>query len=290
MEIALWGVAGVAGAAVLAAVLAFGGRAGLMYLTFYRRPKGHPGSFTRRPDDGAVVVCAGDSLTHATVSGDYVARLRRRLPSTRFVNAGRNGDTAEGLLGRLGEILACEPTDVVILIGTNDVRRSRPHAAFAADVAAILTRLTPAARVALLSIPPQGDRPDDPVNDVVASYNLLLADLADEHGAGYVPVHERLAALAADDAGTDRPATTGVSSYLRLTAWHLLARRSWDSLAARRGSTVLVDGVHLSDRAADEVADLVAERLGRAALQRGFTGTGEGGPHTSDRGGRHDGS
>jgi lysophospholipase L1-like esterase len=285
----MW-IAVVVGVVALVVLLAVAGRAGLMYVTFYRPPKEHPGSFTRRAGDGPVVVCAGDSLTHASVSADYVAVLRRRLPGTRFVNAGRNGDTVEGLRGRIEEITACGPDAVTILIGTNDVRRNRPHAAFAADVRAILTRLTADARVAVLSIPPLADDPGDPSNQAVASYNALLATLAAEHGADLLPAHGRLAALGAPagPAPARRPAANGVSSYLRLTAWHLLARRSWDSLAARRGSAILIDGVHLSDRAGREVAAVVEEWLrdtrpsGRAPLHQGFTGRGEGEPQTHE--------
>jgi lysophospholipase L1-like esterase len=50
-----------------------------------------------------IVVSAGDSLTDATFSSDYLSILRKRLKGQHyeFVNAGQLGDTSENLLKRI---------------------------------------------------------------------------------------------------------------------------------------------------------------------------------------------
>jgi hypothetical protein len=42
---------------------------------------------------------------------------------------------------------------------------------------------------------------------------------------------------------------------------HMVLRRSWDSIAADHGLVVLTDHLHLADRAADVVADLIGTIL-----------------------------
>jgi acyl-CoA thioesterase I len=48
-----------------------------------------------------------------------------------------------------------------------------------------------------------------------------------------------------------------ISSALR----HWVLRRSWDAVSAANGFALLIDGVHLNDRAASVVAELVQEFL-----------------------------
>lgn len=70
------------------------------------------------------VACAGDSLTKADVSTDYLAILRRRFaePHYVFTNHGVNADHAYNLRMRLDPIIAEQPDVVTVLIGTNDAR------------------------------------------------------------------------------------------------------------------------------------------------------------------------
>ena len=69
-----------------------------------------------------VVVCLGDSITHGTISSNYVESLASRFDAEKydFVNAGINGDLAYNALERLDEVIECKPDVVTILIGTND--------------------------------------------------------------------------------------------------------------------------------------------------------------------------
>lgn len=259
-------------------ILAFGapfvGFVALTYLAFLRKPANHPKAFLRRrrPSAGTLVVCAGASLTHASLSADYVAMLRSKLAvrGHEFVNAGANGDTSRGLLGRLDEIAACRPDAATILIGTNDARaaltgRGTPEA-FRGNVEEILARLNAEtdARVAVLSLPPLGEDPVSEANRVVARHNAVLREVAAARGAAYLPLGEELAVLVERDG-------VGVPYRLRPTLMLANAFRryalgwGWERIAAANGFAVLTDGIHLNDRGAAVAADLIAGWLSQSA-------------------------
>lgn len=256
----------VAVAATLVVVVA--AVAGLVYVAFLRPPENSPADFLGRdrPQTGQVVVAAGASMTQASLGADWVGALRERLGPAgfEFVNAGVNGNTSEDLLTRFeSDVLACEPDAVVLLIGTNDVRDGVPIDAYAAHVSSMLERLSDAGvRTAVLSLPPLGEDLDSDTNRRLRAFNDVIARAAREHGATYLPLHDRLAAIVR----AERPAATGDAGFsfplaLRTAFEHYVLRRSWDEVAAGNGLTVLTDHIHLSDRAGRVVEDLVAEWL-----------------------------
>ncbi|MGV9305517.1 SGNH/GDSL hydrolase family protein [Nonomuraea sp. NPDC003727] len=155
--------------AITLILLLIGGLSALMYLAFRRPPANPPKKFrTRGPRPGThtVTVAFGDSLTHASLSADWVGALRERLGpgGHEFVNAGINGHTSADLLGRLDQVVACRPDAVAILIGTNDARNGIPVTRFQTNLEQIVSRLQSrtTARIALLSAPPAGRGPRRP--------------------------------------------------------------------------------------------------------------------------------
>jgi len=86
-----------------------------------------------------VLVCIGDSLTHGSVSANWVSSLSRRLrrsdgPATAattasnrdgssytVLNAGINSETAAAVRARLDDILRVRPDAVTLMVGTNDL-------------------------------------------------------------------------------------------------------------------------------------------------------------------------
>jgi lysophospholipase L1-like esterase len=69
-----------------------------------------------------VVVCLGDSITHA----GYPEELAKILP-IHAINAGVNGNTSRQGLARLDkDVLKHKPAVVVVLFGTNDTRKDAP--------------------------------------------------------------------------------------------------------------------------------------------------------------------
>lgn len=62
----------------------------------------------------SLIAFAGDSLT---AGGDW----GRWFPEDRVENHGRAGDTTEGLIARIDDVVANSPDVIVLLIGTNDL-------------------------------------------------------------------------------------------------------------------------------------------------------------------------
>jgi lysophospholipase L1-like esterase len=103
-----------------------------------------------------VVVCLGDSITHA----GYPAELEKLLP-VRAVNAGVNGNTSRQGLARLDkDVLAHKPDVVLVLFGTNDNRKDAPKiqvplAEYEKNLSTIIDRCRGiGAKVVLGTIPP----------------------------------------------------------------------------------------------------------------------------------------
>lgn len=244
-----------------------------VYVAFLRPPANAPEAFLqhgRTPTTTTLVVAAGSSSTHASLSGDYVAMLDARLAPAgySFVNAGRNGATSADLRQRLVPIIACDPDAITILIGTNDVRSAgnlaSAPAAFRANIAAILAQLQrdTQARIALLSLPPLGEDLSSPSNQTVRQYNQILAELAAEHQVSYLPLYETLSdRLAANPPPSPQPYALRLELLVMSAVRHYVAGQSWDEIADARGFHLLTDQIHLSNRGATVVADLIAAWL-----------------------------
>lgn len=253
------------------------GFATLLYAAFVRKPANHPRAFLktgRQPTTKTAVVNAGDSLTHASLSADYVAMLRDRLSESgfEFVNAGVNGDTSSSLLQRIDGIVACRPDAVTIQIGTNDAReifaKGGAPEEFHTNLGTILARLTSEtdASIAVLSVPPLGENLGSDINRIVNQLNSVLQEIATRRGAAYLPLHERLATLIAQDGRSNHiPYKLRFGLLLSNAVRRYMLRQGWDQIAARNGFFVLIDSIHLSDLAAATVADLIATWLSQSA-------------------------
>jgi lysophospholipase L1-like esterase len=231
-------------------------------------------------------VCLGDSITQGQISGNWVDRLQAARADVGVVNAGVGGDLAWNVLQRLDPVIAARPDVVILLIGTNDVgfgngpqeeamyrrRQKLPPSArpglgwFAECLTLILDRLRAetSARIAVLEIPINGEDLGSAQNERVRAYNAALHRIAGEHGIPVLPLYERLVALL--PAGHRAPPyNPRIGLMISAALRHAVLRRSWDEIAAANGFAVLIDGIHLGDRAADAVAELVAGFLGADA-------------------------
>jgi acetyl esterase/lipase len=235
---------------------------------------------TSRAGDGPVVVCAGDSITHGVMSANYVAMLDERLRPAgyRVVNAGVSGDLAYNLEERLDDIVACDPDVVTILVGTNDVaahideswrdgymkQKRLPQYPtvdwYGEMLEQIVRRLRSEthARLAILDLPPLGEDLDSSHNERVGRFNERIRQVARATNAPVLPLHDRL--VAALPSGHRPPPFDG-SKRLMGTALvqRLVLRRTYDRIADGHGLTLLIDNVHLDDRAASIVTDLIED-------------------------------
>lgn len=271
---------------VIAVVLAGGGIGVYRWLQFQsdRLPPNAPARMALANDvDRPTVVCIGDSLTHGRTSGDYVALLQDRFQPKgyRFVNAGRNGDLAYNVLQRLEAVIACRPSWITLMVGTNDVYAAlstanahetmeemnlpeRPtREVFRRYLTGICLQLrnATAAPLALLSLPPLGEDPSHHAFQMTTEYSRIIEAVAHETGNTYLPLHERLRAYLDNRPNGPGPSFDdyrdgmGLSVKLR----RFLLKQSFDAISRRNGFSLLTDFFHLNETGAAVVADLVAD-------------------------------
>ena len=237
----------------------------------------------KAPPDTRTVALLGDSLTHGTVSENYVDLLERRFRGRpyRFINAGVNSHLAYNLHERVDGIIACRPDVVVVLIGTNDVNAlvseeklksymreqklpQRPDAAFfRRHLSAVVTRLgaETKARIGVMSLPPIGEDLTSEANRRIIAYSEIVADVVKKNGATYLPLREAFwKTLETKPAGTRKPRDCAAGNYPITAAVvrRYLLGRSWDSISENNGFQVLTDCLHLNSRGAALVADMAA--------------------------------
>ena len=107
-----------------------------------------PARETASPEHPAVVVFFGDSLIHGLGLHDddaLPAVLQRRLNAEglhcRCVNAGVPGDTTADGLDRIDDVLAFDPSIVVVELGANDALRGIDRRRTRGNLAGIVERL-----------------------------------------------------------------------------------------------------------------------------------------------------
>ncbi|MGX7671317.1 SGNH/GDSL hydrolase family protein [Plantactinospora sp. DSM 117369] len=239
------------------------------YLTFVRSPANPPGDACadgRKPGSRPVVVAAGASMTQGTLGADWVGGLRAR-PEHRayeFVNAGVNGSTSADLRQRVDtDIVACNPTAVTILIGTNDVRDGVPLERYRDNLGAIVDRVKSrtTARIALMSLPPLGEDLTSELNQRLSGYNISIKEIATRAQVDYLPVHERMVGLLRQRGGDPTPYDFSFVLAFWAATQHYLLGQSWDEVARNGERELLVDHIHLSDRGGAVVTDLAARWL-----------------------------
>jgi acyl-CoA thioesterase I len=224
------------------------------------------------PDQVVVVVSAGDSLTEATFSSDYLSILRRRLKCQHyeFVNAGQLGDTSENLVKRLDkDVLARRPNFITILIGANDARKDtelrQALEAYRRNIEEIILKIRNKTDVpvALISLAPLGENPHSEKNKTVEQYNAISKDIATKRGLGYLPLFEKLLPILIDRIPVDTSAfkVSLATALIKSAFQKYVLRKDWDAISASNGYSVLTDGIHINDKAGNILADLIQQWL-----------------------------
>jgi lysophospholipase L1-like esterase len=232
------------------------------------------------------IVCAGDSITHASISYDYVQVLRERLgPSVRILNAGVNGDLAYNLAERLPAIIASDPDDVVVLIGTNDIcgeqtasvaqrqvrEKQLPELAnlafFERELRRFLAGLRAQTRARILVVTPPllGEDLSHPVHQRLQTYAQSVMRIAREHGADVIPFHEVMERALRESGHACRP---GFNPGLTEVMWMMfvpfqryLAGMSYDRISRQHGLWGSADLIHLNETSGVILANLVEAKL-----------------------------
>jgi acyl-CoA thioesterase-1 len=234
----------------------------------------------KTPGATKVVVCLGDSITEGVGSADWVAKLRHQVGAQgiQFVNAGVAGDLSWNVLQRLDAVIECDPDIVILLVGTNDVaaasfsaftlfllrmkgiRQAPTLEWYVENVSEILQRLQSETRaeIAVLEIPMTGEDLGSAINQRIGKYNEALRDVAVERGVACLQLYERLAKLF-PPGHIPLPYNAEMWPVVKAQFQRQVLRSSWEDIAARNGLVFHVDHTHLGERAAEVVAQLVAE-------------------------------
>jgi acyl-CoA thioesterase-1 len=222
--------------------------------------------------NNTIVVSAGDSLTQATFSSNYLAIIRKKLQGKHyeFVNAGQVGDTAENLLKRIRKhVIPLNPNFITILIGTNDARQDteikQALEAFRKNIESIISEIqnNTKATIALISLPPLGENPNSNKNKKVAMYNEILKDIASKKNLRYLPFFEKLIPILINKTPIDSSEfKLNLASALTKSAFQkYILRKNWDVISMKNGFSIFTDGIHLNDRSGNILADLIKEWL-----------------------------
>jgi lysophospholipase L1-like esterase len=237
-----------------------------------------------------IVACLGSSTTAAKGTYKWIDELAGRPKNGRFrfVNFGVGGDQSFDITRRLDPVLRVAPDRVIVLIGTNDILASvfpnfrrftrvwkrasqDPSPAHFKDNLELITqRLQHAtgARIALSSLAPVGealqsnDAVQSRLNDLIAVYNGIIADVSDSKGAYYIPFYERFRDQLARSA-TVKPFTqfSFAAFYRDYLFREMILGRSFDQIAQSNGWEFHVDGIHLNTRGGRILTEAVQQFL-----------------------------
>ncbi len=112
-------------------------------------------------ENAPTLLFLGDSITQA---GDWATWF----PEFRTVNHGVGGDKTGDVIARLDRVVAEQPDEIVLLIGTNDFGNRATTEQVVRNIETILVDLRrdlPGARLLLVSIMPRGREFADRIND-----------------------------------------------------------------------------------------------------------------------------
>jgi len=153
------------------------------------------------------IVMFGDSIT---AEGDW----KRLLPDHPLVNEGHPGFTTEGLITVAGRIAAADPTAVVVLTGTNDIRDGHPPTWTREHLEQLIDQLEhgSTATIVVQTVLPRADAPvavqqvNAEIRDLVARRGLRLLDLYEtfDDSTGALRGHETYDGLHLTVAGYER--------------------------------------------------------------------------------------
>ena len=258
-------------------------------ITLYRilkPPENFPSKFLKKqkikdPSKKRIVL-VGDSITHGTVSHNYVKVLKRKLGTEKFefINAGLNGDLTFNVLKRIDDIIRCEPDIVTVLIGTNDALGSYTVESreryiklkgaeandefwtlerFKENITQVITQLKNEANatIGVLSIPIIGEDLMDPVIEHSKAYSKVIKEVSTDLGVHYMPLNELMIEYLKVNPSTPKyKYSKNLGLMIKTIFAHYFGRR-WQNIAKKKGNQLLTEFVHLSTKGASFVSDLV---------------------------------
>jgi lysophospholipase L1-like esterase len=249
-------------------------------------PKGRSIDFLQSPPSkkSRIIACIGDSLTHGNIGDCWVESLRDEYPEDTFLNEGINGDVVWQVQQRIEPILACKPDIVILMIGSNDAMASfNKHSgerykhnnnlpevptfeSYQRLLPELLDSLSDIPKIALCTIPPVGENPDSAVNQHVKMFNDFIELTASNKNISLIPVSSFLW----DDLSSrtypfrkdyDPKVLPIIKRIYGGMFHHYIFKKSWNDVAKSKGQWILFDQIHLNERGAQVVFNLVKKYI-----------------------------
>jgi lysophospholipase L1-like esterase len=271
---------------LVAAVIAF--TAAYLYISsiIATPPKGRAKDLLLSNDseDRRVIACIGDSLTHGNIGDCWVETLHNEFPEDIFLNEGINGDVVWQVQQRLEPILACKPDIVILMIGSNDVmasfnkksgesyRRNNKlpevptFESYQKLLPKLIDSLSASSKIAICTLPPIGENKDSIVNNHVNKFNKFIELTAKNKNITLLPVskllREDLSIRTYPSRSDYDPSTLPIIRRIYGGAvQHYIFKKSWDEVAKSKGQWILFDQVHLGERGAKIVFNIVKKYI-----------------------------
>jgi lysophospholipase L1-like esterase len=236
------------------------------------------------------VACLGSSTTASRGTYKWIDELEKRPDNSRyrFANFGVGGDLSFNTVGVVDRVITSRPERVIILIGTNDIMASvfPNFRRFARVVKRISGEPSPtsfeqnlnfiadklqrgtSARIGLSSLAALGEDPNSrhPVqarlNDLIATYNGIIRDVASTKQADYIPFGESLQDQLVR-AGTAKPFIrfSFASFYRDYLLREMILRKSFDQISRINGWQFHIDGIHLNTNGGRILVEAVQQFL-----------------------------
>jgi lysophospholipase L1-like esterase len=240
--------------------------------------------------ESETVACLGSSTTAARGTYNWIDELAKRPQNSRFrfVNFGVGCDLSFNVTRRLDPVLHLAPDRVIVLIGTNDILASifpnfrrftlawkrasqdPSPAHFKINLELITRRLQQAthATIALSSLAPVGEdlRSNDAVqsrlNDLVAAYSGIIADVSRSSGSYYIPFYECFRdQLARSTIAKPFTRFSFAAFYRDYLFREMILRRSFDQISRSNGWEFHIDGIHLNTKGGRILTEVVQQFL-----------------------------
>lgn len=272
---------------LLACILIIAGFVVISLIYILMKPRNNPSAFLKKLRNGRInakkerFACIGDSITHGHVSEDYTKLLRKRFESKgksiEIINAGINSEHAYNVLQRIDEIISCKPDFVSILIGTNDSNNSinakrwnraiklydlpeKPSIAFYKDnLEKIMRRLKKEtkARICILSLPTNGEKPDDISFQRGIEFNKVIKDMAARMDIEYLPLYKRMASFLKEHPANTKCNSDNQDEYMIKGILKHRFGRNYEKISKDIGCQFHVDFLHLNKKGATLIVDLL---------------------------------
>jgi len=120
------------------------------------------------------------------------------------------------------------------------------------------------ATIAVCSLPNIGEDLNSPENELLRSYNMLLAEIAAREQVVYIPVNERQSDYLRNhqpDGGRRLEVDNFTALTLKFLLFHKIFRFSLDRIARWNRFLLTVEGIHMNRQGASIIADEIARFL-----------------------------